>query len=105
MKKKVAILFGLIALALVLALTGTAPAAPHSTAAKAIPAASASPAATEALPPEPHPHIRAALHELRETQAELKKAAHDFGGHREEALEAVDRAIHQLEICLKYDKD
>jgi uncharacterized membrane protein len=105
MKKKVAVLFGLTVLALVLALTGTTPAAPHGAAAKAVPAASASSAATEALPPEPHPHIRAALHELHEAQGELKRAAHDFGGHREEALEAVDKAIHQLEVCLKYDKD
>jgi uncharacterized membrane protein len=105
MKKNVAILFGIAALALALALTAATPAAPNGAAAKAVPAANSTPAATTALPPEPHPHIRAALHELRETQVELKRAAHDFGGHREEALEAVDRAIRQLEICLKYDKD
>ena len=32
-------------------------------------------------------------------------AAHDFGGHRVEAIKAIDQAIHQLEICLQYDKD
>jgi hypothetical protein len=34
----------------------------------------------------------------------LKEADHDFGGHRKEALEAVDVAIKQLELALKYDK-
>jgi hypothetical protein len=53
---------------------------------------------------EHHPHIRKALEELRETRRELKEADHDFKGHREEALEAVDKAIRQLEICLKVDK-
>ena len=53
---------------------------------------------------ERHPHIRAAIHELREAREELKEAAHDFGGHRKEALEAVDAAIKQLELALKFDK-
>jgi hypothetical protein len=34
----------------------------------------------------------------------MEHAAHDFGGHRVEALKATDEAIRQLEICLKYDK-
>ena len=50
---------------------------------------------------EKHPHIRAALHELREATRELKEAAHDFGGHREEALKASEGAIEQLKICLE----
>jgi hypothetical protein len=53
---------------------------------------------------ERHPHIRRALHELREARRELKEAAHDFGGHRVEAIQAVDVAIKQLEIALRYDK-
>ena len=53
---------------------------------------------------ERHPHIRRALRELREAKKEMKTAAHDFGGHRVEAIEAVDAAIKQLEIALKYDK-
>jgi hypothetical protein len=35
----------------------------------------------------------------------MEHAAHDFGGHRVEALRATDVAIHQLEDCLKYDRD
>jgi hypothetical protein len=64
-------------------------------------------AAAPALPPSPqvlkgsraeqHPHIRAALKELREARQELDTAAHDFGSHRKEAIEAIDKAIRQLQ--------
>lgn len=47
-----------------------------------------------------HPHMHHALHELRETRAELADAAHDFGGHRVKALAAVDDAIKQIDIAL-----
>jgi hypothetical protein len=53
---------------------------------------------------EKHPHIRAALSELKEARKELKEADHDFGGHRVEAIESIDKAIVQLEKCLKFDK-
>lgn len=53
---------------------------------------------------EQHPHIRAAIRELREARKELETAAHDFGGHRKEAIEAVDNAIKQLQEALQYDK-
>jgi hypothetical protein len=53
---------------------------------------------------ERHPHIRHALAELKEARVELKEAAHDFGGHRKAALEAVEVAIRQLNVCLKHDK-
>jgi hypothetical protein len=35
----------------------------------------------------------------------MELAAHDFGGHHVEAIEATNQAIKQLELCLKYDKD
>jgi hypothetical protein len=53
---------------------------------------------------EQHPHIRAALQELREARHELETAAHDFGGHRKEAIESVDNAIKQLQLALQYDR-
>jgi LPS O-antigen subunit length determinant protein (WzzB/FepE family) len=49
-----------------------------------------------------HPHLRQAIHELKETRHELKEAKHDFGGHREKALHATDHAIEQLELALKF---
>ena len=56
-------------------------------------------------PPEKHPQIREALESLRNSKQHLEHAAHDFGGHRVEAIKAIDEAIHQLEICLQYDRD
>jgi hypothetical protein len=53
---------------------------------------------------EPHPRIRAAIRELEGAKVELQKANHDFGGHRADALVAVDRAIQQLKLALEYDK-
>jgi hypothetical protein len=53
---------------------------------------------------EQHPHIRGAIRELQEAKRELQTAAHDFGGHREDALKAVDEAIHQLQLALQADK-
>jgi uncharacterized membrane protein len=53
---------------------------------------------------ERHPHIRAAIRELREARKELETAAHDFGGHRKEAIEAIDNALKQLQQALEYDK-
>jgi len=57
--------------------------------------------ANTAPPPEEHPHIRAAERELREAREELRTAAHDFCGHRREALEATDRAMKQLHLALE----
>ena len=81
-----------------------APAAPPAhnapTAANAVP----HPAAANPLP-EPHPEIREAIASLRRAKEHMEHAAHDFGGHRVEAIRATDVAIHQLEECLRYDRD
>jgi hypothetical protein len=53
---------------------------------------------------ERHPHIHAAIRELREARRDLEKADHDFGGHRVAAIKAIDHAIEQLEKALKHDK-
>jgi hypothetical protein len=95
----------LVAMAiLVLALTfpAGAPAAP--------PAHNGQPAAAPAFhanatpTPEPHPEIRAAIESLRHAREHLEHAAHDFGGHRVDAIRSIDEAIHQLQVCLEYDK-
>jgi hypothetical protein len=52
---------------------------------------------------EPHPHIRAAVVELQQAREELRTAAHDFGGHRADAIRAVDAAIKQLRLAQQYD--
>lgn len=76
-------LFAVVAVMLALAFPAMAPAAPT---------------------PERHPEIREAIASLRRAKDHLEHAAHDFGGHRVEAIHATDEAIHQLETCLEYDK-
>jgi transcription elongation GreA/GreB family factor len=61
------------------------------------------PAGVPAAAPEQHPEIHAAINSLRHAKEHLEHSAHDYGGHRVEAIEAVDRAIGQLEVCLRYD--
>ncbi len=88
------------------ALFSSTPGTPHKANVPATPAATAWPATpAAATPEEPHPQIREALAALRHAREHLEHAAHDFGGHRVEALKATDEAIRQLEMCLKYDKD
>ncbi|HEV2751306.1 MAG TPA: hypothetical protein VGV12_12365 [Gemmatimonadales bacterium] len=83
-------------LALPLALVAATPSGP------ARPVAPAPPAAT--WYPEPHPEINAAIRSLERAKLHLREAAHDFGGHRVEAIRAIDGALVQLKLALEYDK-
>jgi len=49
-----------------------------------------------------HPNIEAALEALHQAKEELHHAAHDFGGHRVDAIHAIEEAERQLRICLQY---
>jgi len=98
MKHQILITLALVALICALTFPAAAPAAPP--AGNSHPAASAAPAAAA----EAHPEIRDAIASLRRAKEHMEHAAHDFGGHRVEAIKATDEAIRQLEICLKYDK-
>ena len=60
--------------------------------------------ATVAHKGEPHPEIWAAIHSLEHAKEHLEHAAHDFHGHRVEAIAAIDGALHQLHDCLEYDR-
>jgi hypothetical protein len=100
-QKKILSLLPSAALVLALAI----PAAARSGAPSPSPAPSPKPAAAAPVPPERHPKIREAISALRASKEDLEHAAHDFGGHRVDAIHSIDEAIHQLEICLKYDKD
>ena len=53
---------------------------------------------------EPHPEIRKAIEALERAKTDMKRASHDFGGHRVAALAACDRAIEQLRLALQYDR-
>jgi hypothetical protein len=98
---KVRILGVLVLTALIVAVAFSISMPATSKAALPTPAATAVP--SNAIPAD-HPEIRDALGALRHAREHLEKAAHDYGGHRADALRATDEAIHQLEICLKYDK-
>jgi hypothetical protein len=98
MKHRILGILALAALVLMLTFPVTAPAAPPVPSAHPTAALTATPAA------EPHPEIHDAINSLRHAREHLEHAKHDFGGHREEAMRAIDAAIHQLEVCLEYDK-
>jgi len=96
MKRFILSPLALVALVAALTFPAAAPAAP--------PAPKPVPGHPAAAAPEPHAEIRAAIASLRRARQHMQDAAHDFGGHRVEALKATDEAIRQLEVCLQYDK-
>lgn len=51
---------------------------------------------------EKHPEIEDALHALQNAKSHLQHAAHDFHGHRVDAIRAIDEADRQLRICMQY---
>jgi hypothetical protein len=60
-------------------------------------AAAPAPAASPAMPP--HPHIDEGLEAMRNAKHHLEMAEHDFHGHRAKAIEHLNMAIHEAEIC------
>jgi hypothetical protein len=103
MKVKILGVVILATLVMAVAFSASAPAAPNTANATAVPAPAPAPEPAKATPAD-HPEIHDALNSLRHAREHLEHAAHDFGGHRAEALRATDDAIRQLEICLKYDR-
>ncbi len=59
-------------------------------------------AVTPAMAKPKYPNIQKAIHVLEMAKGDLQKAAHDFGGHRADALAACDKAIEQLKLALQY---
>jgi len=54
---------------------------------------------------EEHPVIRQAIKQLQQTKYLLEhKAAHDFAGHRVQAIQSIDQAIEHLNQALRADK-
>lgn len=55
--------------------------------------------------PEQHPVIHKAIEQLETVKSELQnQAAHDFEGHRANAIKHIDEAINQLNLALQVDK-
>jgi len=74
-------------------------AGPKAAAPVPVAAAAPAPAASPAMPP--HPHIDEALEAMHNAKHHLETAEHDFHGHRVKAIEHLNAAIHEAEICLQ----
>ena len=96
--KKIGFLSLLVMATLLLTLAFPAAAAGPIAPAPPVPAAPAIAAIPE--PPPPHPHIREAIASMRAAKHHLESAEHDFDGHRVKAIEHLDQAIHEAEICM-----
>ena len=70
-------------------------------AATPVPAVAAAPAAAASPAMPRHPNIEAALEAMRNAHHHLEDASHDYHGHREKAIEHLDAAIHEAEICMQ----
>ena len=64
----------------------------------AFPAAASGP--SPAALPERHPHIEEALEAMRGAKRQLETADHDFGGHRVKAIQHLNAAIREAEVCM-----
>ncbi len=53
---------------------------------------------------EKHPELVKALRALQRAKADLQNAAHDFDGHREQALDLTQKAIDQVNMAIQSDK-
>lgn len=93
--KKIGLLTLLTTAALLFTLVFTAAAAGPKSPLAPVPAVAAAPVAT----PESHPQIHDALEAMRTAKHHLESAAHDFHGHRVKAIEHLDQAIKEAEIC------
>jgi hypothetical protein len=99
--KKIGFLTLLITATLLLTLAFPAAAAGPKASAPAVPVAAATPAPVAAPAMPPHPHIDEALEAMRNAKHHLETAEHDFHGHRVKAIEHLDKAIHEAEICMQ----
>lgn len=95
--KKIGLLLLLMMATLIL--TVAFPAAAAGPKAPAPPVVAAPAVALPAAMPDDHPHIHEALEAMRNAKHHLETAAHDFDGHRVKAIEHLDQAIHEAEIC------
>lgn len=94
--RKGAILTLFILVALVLTLTFAVGAASPKASAAPIAAAAASPTAA---PMPPHPRVHEAIEAMRNAREHMNHAEGEFHGHRAKAIEHLDMAIHEAEIC------
>ena len=51
-----------------------------------------------------HQKLVAAINSLEGAKSELEHSEKDFGGHRQDALDAVNNALKQLRLALQFEK-
>jgi len=90
-----AVIAGTVILTLVFSATVLQPKAAAAPAVGPMPVAAATMA-----PVPPHPHIHEALDAMHAAKHHLEQAEHDYDGHRAKAIEHLDMAIHEAEICM-----
>jgi hypothetical protein len=98
--KKIGFLTLLITASLLLTLAFPVAAAGPKPAAAPAPVAAATPVPAAAVVPERHSHIDEALESMRAAKHHLESAEHDFDGHRAKAIEHLNEAMHEAEICM-----
>ena len=96
--KKIGFFTLLISATVLLTLTFPVAAAGPKTPAVPVAAAAGSPAAAMPTPP-PHPRVHEAIEAMRHAREHMEHAEGEFHGHRAKAIEHLDRAIHEAEIC------
>jgi len=52
-----------------------------------------------AAPPSPHPRVDHAIEALHSAREHMAHAEGAFHGHRDKAIEHIEAAIHEAEIC------
>ncbi len=99
--KKIGFLTLLITAMFLLALTFPVAAAGPKAPVAAVPVVAAAPAVAAPAPMPPHPHIAEGLQAMQSAKHHLEMAEHDFHGHRTKAIEHLNQAIHEAEICMQ----
>jgi hypothetical protein len=93
------VIMATLLLALALPVGAAGPKAPAPVAAAA--PAPASPAVAAPAPMPPHPRVEHAIEALRSARDHMAHAEGEFHGHRDRAIEHIDQAIHEAEICMQ----
>jgi hypothetical protein len=93
----------ILVVAFAISFSTVAPAAPSPNAKAVATASQPATAAAPAAVPQDHPEIREAIESLHHAKDHLLAARHDYHGHRDAAIHAIDESIRQLELCLKFD--
>jgi hypothetical protein len=57
--------------------------------------------ATAAPVPPPHPRVEHALEAMHSAKDHMEHAEGEFHGHRAKAIEHLDAAIHEADICMQ----